>query len=128
VNAIVEKHFKKRFGNVSFVAEQLSEQVFCRRFKCFRVSVIHICGREVKGERFAPVVANQMQFEAIEPSRCAFAKCYRITATLGIDKDRLSIKIIYLFISAYTLPTSPETGGLSFETFTVVSCICGNCI
>jgi hypothetical protein len=61
----VEKHFKKRSGNVSTVAKKFSKQLFFQYIKYFDGAVIRISRREEKTDCFTFIIADKMQFERI---------------------------------------------------------------
>ena len=61
VKHLVE-HLSQGFGDVDFIADQLTKQLLDQARKWF--SIIHIAGGHTKGEQLPLIVDHQVQFEA----------------------------------------------------------------
>lgn len=66
--SLVKKHFKQALRNISFVAVKFAEEFLFQHFKDSDITVIGISRRKVKTEDFPLLVADKMQFEAVEPA------------------------------------------------------------
>jgi hypothetical protein len=71
---------------MAFVAMEFAEELFAKRPNDGPVPVVRISGSNAKIERITPVIDRQMEFEAIEPSRRAFARgCHVLKNPVSLD-------------------------------------------
>lgn len=73
LDAVHEKSGEEVPADVSLVSDQLSEDPFDEGFVPERIPVIHIARRDHEVQEVSLFVANEVQFEAIEPSHRALA-------------------------------------------------------
>ena len=71
--AVPEEEFEEPFRDVALIREELAVEPLGQHLEHFGVVVAHVCAREYKREDLAPVVADQVQFEAVAPSHRALA-------------------------------------------------------
>jgi len=70
-NAMFKELLEELLRDIAFVAKEFTEQV--THETRHRLAVIDIAGREMKGQEFAAIIDDQVQFEAIEPAHRRFA-------------------------------------------------------
>jgi hypothetical protein len=72
LDALLIQVFEQGLGNIAPVPEKLSAQFAAQLVNNIKVTVTNITRSKTKGTYLALVVDNQMQFEAVKPSRGAF--------------------------------------------------------
>ena len=82
LDAVDKEPLEKLLADISFVADELAIQEFHESLMVERPAVIDIAGSYHKTEQFPFLVANEVQFEAKEPS-------HRTLASLGDTLERL---------------------------------------
>ena len=65
VYAVVEEVVKEFLQDVSAVGEQLAVQVFCQHLPYLGVAVVGVGSGEAEGDDLRPVVADEVQLEAV---------------------------------------------------------------
>lgn len=71
LNSVSKKQIRKGFGNVAFITEKLTEEVFSHGSHHLEVPVIHVSFGEIKRQNFSFIVDYQVQFEPEKPSQGA---------------------------------------------------------
>ena len=75
LQASLKQRLEKFAGNVAPVSEELAEDVLGQGLHHRKVSVVDVAGSQHDGDEIAPMVDNEMQFEAVEPSHGCLAAC-----------------------------------------------------
>lgn len=73
--SILKEHVEEPWRNVSPVGKELSVEVLCQYSPYFGIPVIDVGPREAECDDLAPVVADQMQLEAVTPSHRPLPVC-----------------------------------------------------
>jgi hypothetical protein len=82
MNAVIQKHLKKRRRNIPPVTEYFTEQILHQHIENILISIVNVSGRQAKAEQFASVVTHQMQLKSIKPAHCAFTDFSHILKNL----------------------------------------------
>lgn len=88
LNPVHKKEFKQLFAKISFVTTEFAFDIFNKRLRVERLSVIDIARCEHEVQYLPSVIDDQMQLETEEPSHRAFATfCYAFESL--VNKDTL---------------------------------------
>lgn len=72
-DTVIKQGVKQLGRDVASVCKDLSIQVFCQYFPYLWIPVVNIRSCKTGCYDFSPIIAQQMKFEFMTPSHCAFA-------------------------------------------------------
>lgn len=70
---VLEQAVEQFLRDIPLVGKQLAIQPFCQYLEHLRILVAHVCPGKQERDNLTPIIASQMQLEAVAPTHCPLA-------------------------------------------------------